>query len=307
MRLIVAVLLTAIGTFSCLAAAAEPSPPKSSAPSNAFRVTLRPASCGGCWVAETANFRIQWCTPDKKSLCGLAETCEQLAARSKASWGASDSAPWVPACDIVVHPDSSDYVASMGLASNQTSGCTTIRTDGGRVVLRRIDLCADALDWWTETLPHELTHVVLADRFTTGRISPWADEGIAMLSETSAKRNRRLSALRGVVGSGMTYTVRDLMDVRTCPEPALRIAFYGQSVALVSLLLEWGTRQQLLEFVQASQSQGADAALAAVYHNRPVAELERQLAESLSSDRVVSLTRAGRSASRPEWRSTKSE
>lgn len=134
-------------------------------------------------------------------------------------------------------------------------------------------------------------HVVLADRFSSRRIAPWADEGIAILSETLSKRKRRLAALRGAVASGATYTVRDLMNVRTFPEPALRAAFYGQSAALVSLLLEWGTRQQLLEFVEASQSQGLDAALA-VYGNRPPAELERQLADSLATDRFIHLAGA---------------
>ena len=89
----------------------------------------------------------------------------------------------------------------------------------------------------------------------------------------------------------MTYRVRDLLAVQTSPEPALRNAFYGQSMALVSLLLEWGTRQQLLQFVEASQSQGADASLAAVYGNRQVAELERQLGQSLSSDHFIRLAK----------------
>jgi hypothetical protein len=197
----------------------------------------------------------------------------------------------VPQCEIVVHRDLPDYVAYLGPASQQTSGCATIRIDQGRVVMRRIDLCADALDWRTESLPHELTHVVLADRFATRRVSPWADEGIAMLAESPEKRDRRLAALHRVADAGATYTLRDLMDVHTNPEPALRDAFYGQSVALVSLLLQWGTRKQLLEFAEASQTQGPDAALAAVYGNRPVAELERKLADSLSSDRFMHVPR----------------
>ncbi len=170
----------------------------------------------------------------------------------------------------------------MGPQSAQTSGCATIRIDQGRVVLRRIDLCAESLDWRTESLPHELTHVVLADRFSTRRISPWADEGIAMLAETPQKRDRRFTALRNSVTSGTTYTVHDLMDVRSFPEPALRDAFYGQSVTLVTVLMQWGTRKQLLDFVEASQTQGQEAALSAVYGNRSLAELERQLAESVA-------------------------
>jgi hypothetical protein len=288
MRIVLAVLLTAAWTFSRPVAAGEPMPrSEKPTPGDSPGVTLCRSSCpcGRCWVAETTNFRIQWCTSDNE-LRALADTCERLVAGSKASWLGRGSAPrWVPQCEIVVHRDLRDYVAYMGPASQQTSGCATIRIDQGRVVMRRIDLCADALDWRTESLPHELTHIVLADRFATRRVSPWADEGIAMLAESTEKRDRRLDALRRVAGTGATYTLRDLMGVQTNPEPALRTAFYGQSVALVSLLLEWGTRKQLLEFAEASQSQGTDAALAAVYGNRPVAELERQLADSLSTDR----------------------
>jgi hypothetical protein len=297
MRLVVVGLLTAVWTFPRLAAAQAPSCiSKTPAVNDAIHVTLHPSACpsGRVWTAETANFRIQWQTSDTE-LRALAETCERMLARSKAAWlGTEQASPWLPQCEIVVHRDLSEYVASVGPGGQQTSGCATIRIDQARVVVRRVDLCADALDWRTESLPHELTHVVLADRFTTRRIAPWADEGIAMLSESPEKRTRRLTALRRAAATGATYTVRGLMGVQTCPEPAMRTAFYGQSVALVSLLLEWGTRKQLLEFAEASQSQGPDAALAAVYGNRPVTELEQQLAGSLSTDRFMHL--AGQSA-----------
>jgi hypothetical protein len=278
MRLLVLVFLTAGWTFSVLA-------PDDKCSAADLRVTLHSTACG--WVAETKNFRIQW-RASENEVRDLALTCERLGAQSKASWLKGVPSPaWVPQCEIVVHGNSTDYIACLGPRSAQTSGCTTIRLDQGRVVLRRIDLCADALDWKTESLPHELTHVVLADRFATRRISPWADEGIAMLAETAAKRNRRLAALRAVVGSGATYTVRALMNVTAFPQPALRAAFYGQSMALVRLLLEWGTPQQLLDFVEASQLQGIDAAFAAVYGERPVAELERQLVASVENTRFM--------------------
>ncbi len=233
MRLRVVVFLTVAWTFSVLAS-------NDKCPADDHRVSLHSTTCG--WVAETKNFRVQW-RASENEVRDLALTCERLGAQSKASWlKGMPSSAWVPQCEIVVHGNSTDYIACLGPRSAQTSGCTTIRLDQGRVVLRRIDLCADALDWKTDSLPHELTHVVLADRFSTRRISPWADEGIAMLAETAAKRNRRLAALREVVGSGARpSTVRALMDVTAFPEPALRTAFYGQSVALVSLLLEWGT------------------------------------------------------------------
>jgi hypothetical protein len=276
-----AALLAAAWTFPYPIAAQETGPPGKTSPPAAVRICRYP-SCPSCLIAETTSFRILWCAAEN-DVRELAAMCERLSAQSTFEWlNASKPVAWTPLCDIVVHTTSTDYVACMGPQSAQTSGCATIRIDQGRVVMRRIDLCAESLDWRTESLPHELTHVVLADRFSTRRISPWADEGIAMLAETPQKRDRRFAALRNSVTSGATYTVHDLMDVRSFPEPAFRDAFYGQSVSLVTVLMQWGTRKQLLDFVDASQTQAPEAAISAVYGNRSWAELERQLGESVA-------------------------
>ena len=69
--------------------------------------------------------------------------------------------------------------------------------DQGRTVLRRIDVRADASDWSNAALPHELTHVVLGERFGGHALPRWADEGIAMLSESREKHRERVANLRG--------------------------------------------------------------------------------------------------------------
>jgi len=211
-----------------------------------------------------------------------------LAATTKESWlGKQPSQPWVPKCDVVVHPHVAEYVQALGPGSQQTSGCATIQLDQGRVVARRIDFRADAADWKTETLPHELTHVVLADRFCRFRISPWADEGIAMLAESPTKLRRRLNDLRQVAADRSIYTARDLINVNSSPEPASRAAFYGQSLALVSLLLDWGSREQLLQFVEASQLKGPDAALRDIYGEHRSAALEGEFRDYLLTERPL--------------------
>lgn len=132
-------------------------------------------------------------------------------------------------------------------------------------------------------------HVVLADRFSQCRIPPWADEGIAMLSESPTKLNRRLSDLRQTAAGGRLYNAQELLNVQTGPAPADRAAFYGQSLALVSVLLDWGTRQQLMDFVSASQREGYEAALRDVYGIRTSIDLERQFAALSRSDRPFAL------------------
>ena len=242
------------------------------------RVTL-----GRC-VARTANFQIWWCTSDA-NLRQLAETSELLVSGARERWlGASLAPAWTPKCDVVVHRSKSEYVACLGHGSERTSGCATIQIEEGRVVLRRIDLRLDASDWRADTLPHELMHVVLADRFSRRRIPPWADEGIAMLCESPENLKRRLDRLRRVASQGVLYSVQDLIHVRSRPQAASLDAFNGQSIAMVSLLLERGTRQQCLEFVEASHEKDWKAALRDVYSERS-SDLERSMSDYVRTDR----------------------
>lgn len=239
----------------------------------------------------TPNFRIHWCAA-AGDVRALADRCERLAAASKETWLTADRrAAWVPQCDVIVHPDTADYVQCLGAGSEQTSGCATIRLQDGRVVLRRIDLRADAGDWMSEALPHELTHVVLADRFCRTQIPPWADEGIAMLSESPQKLKQRLSDLRQAANGGLVYTPRELTSVKSSPEPAFRALFFGQSLELVSLLLECGSREQLLQFVDASQTKDFDAALRDVYGDRRSSQFEQQYRACLLTDRPLAWAR----------------
>jgi hypothetical protein len=286
MRLFVATLLLA-GFTLVRAEAAEPT---SSASGRDSSIVVNPSSVDWCqWIVDTPNFRIYWC-PATGDVRPFAAQCERLAAISRRRWLGKESAQrWLPKCDVVVHRGVTEYVACLGPGSQATSGCATIRLDEGRVVLRRIDLRVDAADWMSESLPHELMHVVLADRFSLRRIPPWADEGIATLSESTARLNQRLSGLRQSAARGSLYTFQELIHVETGPQPAARDAFYGQSLALVSVLLECGTRKQLLDFIAASQLEGCDAALRKVYGTRAPVDLERQFVERSRSERPFAL------------------
>jgi hypothetical protein len=240
------------------------------------------SASGPFWIAESPNFRICRYGSDATHLSELAETCERTAAVLRERWlGKQSHEQWVPKCDVVVHRGVAEYVQCLGPGSEGTSGCSTIQFDQGRVVSRRLDLRADAADWTSDCLPHELTHVVLADRFTQVRIPPWADEGIAILAESPNKLNRRVAVLRQAASTGTVFSVRDLMNVRSCPPLKLRDAFYGQSVVLTHLFLGWGTREQFLQFVESSQIKGFDVALRDAYPKRSLSELERRLSNDM--------------------------
>ena len=231
-------------------------------------VTLRRSGCQcrQCYIAETPNFQIHCCTSPER-LHELAAACERLKARSQTLWlsETATSKTWQPRCEVVVHSSVAAYSRTLGPGSERTSGCSTVRLHQGRVAARRIDLRSDADGWLSDTLPHELTHVVLADRFTERRIPAWADEGIAMLAESPDKLQRRLNELRGLVVTGGTLRLSQLVSLENGPASSERAAFYGQSVTLAGLLLERGTPQQLLQFVESGQRDGHDKALRDVY------------------------------------------
>lgn len=266
-------------------------------------VTLRRSACQccQCYVAETPNFRVHCCTsPDR--LRELAESCERLKARCQTMWLGETSTSWQPRCEVVVHSTVGVYCRTLGPGSERTSGCSTVRLDKGRVAERRIDLRSDAEGWLSESLPHELTHVVLADRFTERRIPAWADEGIAMLAESPDKLQRRLNELRGVVAAGRTLGLRQLVSLENGPTSESRAAFYGQSVTLAGLLLERGTPQQLIQFVEAGQRDGHDTALRDVYGVESWSTLESEWRSFAASQRLRKLAQHSLPEAKPDQR-----
>lgn len=262
--------------------------------------------CCQCYVAETPNFRVHCCTSAER-LRELAEACERLKTRTQTMWLGDNSANWQPRCEVVVHATVGTYCRTLGPGSERTSGCATVRLDKGRVAERRIDLRSDAEDWLTESLPHELTHVILAERFTDRRIPAWADEGIAMLAESPDKLQRRLNELRGVMSTGRTVSLRQLVSLENGPTPEARAGFYGQSVTLTGLLLERGTPQQLIEFIQSGQRDGYDEALRGVYGVESWPALESDWRSFASSQRLRKLAGHSLPEAKPDQRISATE
>ena len=166
----------------------NPMPPEATEP----HLTLQRSACRcqRCFVAETSNFRIHCCSTADR-IKELAISCERLKSHCQATWSGDASTAWDAKCEVVVHATMAAYCRTLGPGSERTSGCSTIQLDKGQVLLRRIDLCGTAEGCFTDSLPHELTHVVLADQFTDRRIPQWADEGIAMLAESPVQHALR--------------------------------------------------------------------------------------------------------------------
>ena len=142
--------------------------------------------------------------------------------------------------------------------------------------MRRIDIRGDRADWFTEALAHELTHIILADRFTEVPIPHWADEGMAIQADTLTKRRLHGKDLQAAVANGGEFRLAELLTMENYPHPSRMGTFYGQSASLVEFLTKLGTKQQLVDFVDQATAVGYDVALRNVYAIAGVGALEQQ-------------------------------
>jgi hypothetical protein len=225
-------------------------------------------------VQETANFRI-WSPATFKEAAKLPTACEELRRHLCETWLDGVGDDWSPKCDVIVHSTVTEYVQVLGAGSEQSSGCATIEVEPGRVTKRRIDLRCDAADCFNCSLPHELTHVVVAERFTHTRLPRWADEGMAILAEPLAKQQRRRAALERSLSRARPFSAAELTGLADYPAAQRRDAFYGQSASLVAYLIERESPAKFLEFVERSSRESPETALSKVYGLATLRELDR--------------------------------
>lgn len=235
-------------------------------------------------MAETANFSV-WSRLTHHETVGLARRCEELrAALTAEHLGNSNASPWSPKCAVVVHANIQEYARVLGRERDASAGCTTVTCDDGRVVFRRVDLRGDSPEWQTNALPHELTHVVLADRFLDQRLPWWLDEGLAMLGESRELQQRRLAVLHAARSAGAVPSLVELLK----PETPQRFRGdvnlrYAMSLSLVRFLEDQGDAGRLLTFAERTLRTGPDAALRDSYGMAGgTAELERRWREHVA-------------------------
>jgi len=198
----------------------------------------------------------------------------------------------------VFHPSLASYLQAVGREGRQTLGCSSVTIDRGKVLSRRIDIRGDRSNSLREALPHELTHVILADLFADRPLPRWADEGIAVLSDTPEKQGKHRRDLISALHQQGVVRVADLLMRSENPSAFQRAAFYGQSASLVDFLVSRGTPRGFLAFVRQGSQRGYDLALRDTYGIRDVGHLEQLwrlhvvdiAAQSPSSVQPVSFT-----------------
>lgn len=234
-------------------------------------------------VVETKNFHV-CCDESKSHAETLARHAEGLLSELRQKWlGSSTQDAWSPKCDIYLHKNRASYASAVGRGAGQTVGSSLIRNDGPHVVTRRLDLVGRS-DFLSAALPHELTHIVLKDRFVETSLPRWADEGSAILADTDDKQDRHRLDFQHGIAAGNTFRAIELLTLEEYPTREKFGVFYGQSASLTEYLVRRKTPAVFLTFIEKASSSGYDSALSDVYGIKNVGELER-----LWQQRVVAI------------------
>ena len=150
-----------------------------------------------------------------------------------------------------------------------------IQASSGRTRSRRIDVLVDAAGE-LPALPHELTHVVLSDRFDGQQPPHWLDEGAAMLADTEHKRSLHERDCRDALHRGSAMPLYVLLELEQFTSADQMAAFYGQSASLTKFLCTRGDIQKVTRFGLDAMRVGYPQSLNDHYKIASVTELERQ-------------------------------
>ena len=248
-------------------------------------------------VHESPNFRIYHCDPAMaERAAAVAESVRTAQARR---WGSTATrAPWSPRCELYLYPTARSYAEATG-QPEMSPGLSTMSNNGVRVLSRRMSLRADNPLMLTTTLPHEVTHIVLADLFVAQAIPRWADEGLAVLAEPESEQRQRQADLKGPLDAGRIFEAGRLMAM-DYPDPNDWRLFYAQSVSLTQFLVEQGPPERFIQFVRDTQRMGTEAAIRDVYHIDGLSALQerwldyarKQVAVDVASSRSTDATPA---------------
>jgi tetratricopeptide (TPR) repeat protein len=240
-----------------------------------IEVTHTPRQGNGWAKAETAHLLVYHALSQEEAekAVRIAEATRKTMTKK---WFGEAEVPWSPRCIIYLHPTVKGYMAATP-APAYSPGHSTISMDQERVVQRRVDLRCDESAMLTATLPHEMTHIVLAGHFGRHLVPRWADEGMAVLSESRERIDLLLSKLPGYRNDNTLFNVGELMRMPEYPEARLVGPFYAQAVSLVEFLCKKKDTQTFTRFLREGlEGGGYEAALQRHYGYRNFTELDRE-------------------------------
>lgn len=245
--------------------AQKPNTPSTGAAAAAAAPVGRAGAPTGDWQTwESTNFRV--IHQDEALARKVAAIAEDARGKQFQRWSGQEAqAEWQPRCEIRLYP-TSDAFAQATKQPPTSPGFSTMSSAAGKIAGRQIHLRADDAKLLDVHLPHEITHVVIADFFPNKPLARWADEGIAVMSEPDSEQAGyfgKASQLMGGAGQP-AFTAKRLMETEN-PNGAEWVEFYAKSASLTRFFLDRGTPVQFLRFLQAAQGQGWEKELRESY------------------------------------------
>jgi hypothetical protein len=255
------------------AAPAGPPPVQAPVPQPALLPPQGSAVKWGASPVVTANFQVVYPEGQKVLAEQVARGAEDARGGGFKRWGDPNKGlGWTPRCEVVIFPTAADLCRETDQPAD-SPGFSTMGMNDGKIVFRRVHVRADHPNMIKAILPHEVTHVVLADLFPTQQIPRWADEGMAVLMEPAAEQHVRAADLEAPLAAGRLFRMGDLMTM-DYPSPQDLPLYYAQSVSLTRFLVDQGTPTQFVAFVREAQRAGFEPALKSVYKLKGYDELQ---------------------------------
>src|SRR5207244_12762775 len=135
-------------------------------------------------------------------------------------WAGPPRGDWQPVCEVYLHASAADYVRNTKKEAD-SPGHATVEVKNGAVARRRLDLRADVPSTLGCVIPHETTHLVLADLFADPPLPRWADEGMAVLAETRSQIDRHSRTLHSCRQQGQLVPLAQILGRADYPDKSL--------------------------------------------------------------------------------------
>jgi len=224
----------------------------------------------GYKIAETAHFRILH-DQDKSMVEKVGVMAELTRSALQRKWFGEEAVDWDGKCSIYLHADRENYLAKTKM-KNTLGHMRTL--DYGGMFLRSIHLPCKEPSQVIDVLPHEVSHSVMAIRLQ-GRTPRWADEGMAMLAETSASTQECLDRLPRYRKKDSLFALEVLMQTDEADQ-FNTMEFYAQSTSLVQFLTSLKGPRVFTQFLRTyiTKGGGAEAALKKHYDIQSFGDLE---------------------------------
>jgi hypothetical protein len=220
-------------------------------------------------VFRVTNFRVKAPTLEVAQAVGLA--AEYHRKELALLWLGRELPAWREPCPIHVT-----------ITGNGFGGATTFEFHEGEVRSQNMNLQGPLEEILSNNLRHEVAHVILA-HWSRRPLPRWADEGVAILSESAPSRARHDKAIQAILDGGRRLPLRELFQFRDYPKDVM--ALYAQGYSVTDFLVRSAGRAKFLAFVAQSEHDGWDQAAKTQYGFRTVEELERVWLDALSKVR----------------------